>query len=33
MISSMPSISTSSDGLMRQFYGGANVPTRRLMLL
>lgn len=32
MISSLPSISTSVDGLIRQFYGGPNVPTRRLML-
>ena len=32
MISSLPSISTNGDGLARQFYGGANVPTRRAML-
>jgi len=32
MISSLPSISTSADGLVRQFYGGANVPTRRLIV-
>lgn len=32
MISSLPSISTSVDGIIRQFYGGARVPTRRLIL-
>lgn len=32
MISSLPSISTASDGISRQFYGGAHVPTRRLVL-
>jgi hypothetical protein len=30
MISSLPIISTNVDGVMRQFYGGPNVPTRRL---
>jgi hypothetical protein len=32
MISSLPSIATDVDGATRQFYGGANVPTRRLSL-
>jgi hypothetical protein len=32
MISSLPSISTNVDGITKQFYGGANVPTRRLIL-
>jgi hypothetical protein len=32
MISSLPSIATGADGTARQFYGGANVPTRRLIL-
>ena len=32
MISSMPSIATDVDGVSRQFYGGPNVPTRRLIL-
>lgn len=32
MISSMPSVSTSSDGITRQFYGGRNLPTRRISL-
>jgi hypothetical protein len=31
MISSLPAISTSVDGVLRQFYGGPNVPTRRLV--
>jgi hypothetical protein len=31
MISSLPPISTSVDGVMRQFYGGPNFPTRRLV--
>jgi hypothetical protein len=31
MISSLPPISTSVDGVLRQFYGGRNVPTRRLV--
>ena len=31
LISSLPAISTSTDGLLRQFYGGQNVPTRRLV--
>jgi hypothetical protein len=32
MISSLPAIATGGDGFARQFYGGANVPTRRLMI-
>lgn len=32
LISSLPSIATDVDGVARQFYGGQNVPTRRLML-
>lgn len=32
MISSLPSIATDVDGIARQFYGGPNVPTRRLSL-
>jgi hypothetical protein len=32
MISSLPSIATNVDGIARQFYGGPNVPTRRLVL-
>jgi hypothetical protein len=31
MVSSLPPISTYVDGVMRQFYGGANFPTRRLV--
>jgi hypothetical protein len=31
MISSLPVISTSVDGVIRQFYGGPNFPTRRLI--
>lgn len=31
MISSLPPISTNVDGVLRQFYGGQNVPTRRLV--
>jgi hypothetical protein len=31
MISSLPPISSSVDGVLRQFYGGANFPTRRLV--
>ena len=31
LISSLPIISTSVDGVLRQFYGGPNVPTRRLV--
>ena len=31
MISSLPIISTNVDGVMRQFYGGPNFPTRRLV--
>jgi hypothetical protein len=31
MISSLPLISTNVDGIMRQFYGGGNFPTRRLV--
>ena len=32
MISSLPSIATTVDGITRQFYGAGNLPTRRLML-
>lgn len=32
LISSLPRISTDVDGVSRQFYGGPNVPTRRLIL-
>jgi hypothetical protein len=32
MISSLPAISTDVDGIARQFYGGQNAPTRRLIL-
>ena len=32
MISSLPSIATSGDGLTRQFYGSGRLPTRRLIL-
>lgn len=32
MISSLPSIATSVDGITRQFYGSGKVPTRRLIL-
>ena len=31
MVSSLPAISTSVEGVLRQFYGGQNVPTRRLV--
>ena len=31
MISSLPPISTNVDGVIRQFYGGPNFPTRRLV--
>lgn len=31
MLSSLPPISTDVDGVIRQFYGGPNVPTRRLV--
>lgn len=31
MISSIPSISTNVDGIVRQFYGGRSLPTRRLI--
>lgn len=31
MISSLPIISTSVDGVLRQFYGGGRFPTRRLV--
>ena len=30
LISSLPIISTSVDGVLRQFYGGPNFPTRRI---
>jgi hypothetical protein len=33
MISSLPIISTNVDGVIRQFYGGPNFPTRRLVSL
>lgn len=32
MISSLPSISTDVDGIIRQFYGGRPLPMRRLIL-
>jgi len=32
MISSLPSIATSVDGVTRQFYGSGNLPKRRLIL-
>jgi hypothetical protein len=32
MISSLPGMATSTDGLTRQFYGGKNLPIRRLIL-
>lgn len=32
MISSLPSISTNVDGILRQFYGGRSLPMRRLIL-
>jgi hypothetical protein len=32
MISSLPSIATSVDGIVRQFYGIRNLPQRRLIL-
>jgi hypothetical protein len=31
MISSLPAISTNVDGVLRQFYGGRNFSTRRLV--
>lgn len=31
MISSLPPISVNTDGVLRQFYGGSNFPTRRLV--
>lgn len=31
MLSSLPTISTNVDGVIRQFYGGPNFPTRRLV--
>jgi hypothetical protein len=31
MLASMPLMATSSDSLTRQFYGGANVPTFRIL--
>ena len=30
MLSSLPIISTNVDGVIRQFYGGPNFPSRRL---
>lgn len=32
MISSLPPIATDVDGVLRQFYGGRNLPFRRLSL-
>lgn len=32
LISSLPSISTDVDGIVRQFYGGRPLPMRRLIL-
>ena len=31
MLSSMPPGATTGDGLQRQFYGGGNVPTSRIL--
>jgi hypothetical protein len=31
MISSLPVISTNVDGVLRQFYGAGNFPSRRLV--
>jgi hypothetical protein len=31
MISSLPAVSTYVDGILRQFYGGPRVPTRRIL--
>lgn len=32
MISSLPGMATLVDGITRQFYGGARVPTRRVVM-
>lgn len=32
MIAALPAIQTQTDGIIRQFYGGARVPTRRVIL-
>jgi len=32
MVSSLPAIATSVDGITRQFYGSGRFPTRRLIL-
>lgn len=32
MISSIPAIAAGADGITRQFYGGAHVPTRRILV-
>lgn len=32
MLSSLPSVSTDTDGITRQFYTNRNLPTRRLVL-
>lgn len=31
MLAAMPPEATTGDGLQRQFYGGANIPTRRTL--
>jgi hypothetical protein len=31
MLSSMPFDATNNDGIQRQFYGGANAPTTRIL--
>jgi hypothetical protein len=31
MLSPMPALASRSDGLQRQFYGGKNVPTYRIL--
>jgi hypothetical protein len=31
MLNSMPSIASTADGFQRQFYGGAAVPTYRIL--
>jgi hypothetical protein len=32
MLSSLPSIATNVDGIVRQFYGSGALPTRRIIL-
>jgi hypothetical protein len=31
MLASMPLMATTADAFQRQFYGGANVPTYRIL--